>query len=312
MPLHAQVSKFLEQQAALGLKPIERCTPAEFRQMMVDGLVAAGESERVAVIENRIADGPNGPIPIRIYRQAPTGRSPALVYFHGGGWVGGNLETHDGLCRAIVNAANCSVIAVDYRLAPEHKYPAATEDAFAAAGWVQRHAAALGIDGQRIAVGGDSAGGNLAAAVALMARDRDQPPPCLQVLLYPIIDYDLATASYRQYADGYLLTRAAMQWFWTHYQSSENDAKQPYAAPMQAKDLTGLAPALVLTAEFDVLRDEGEAYAERLTAAGVSTERTRYNGMIHGFVPRLNLFDSARTALAQIVGALKRAFAPAN
>jgi acetyl esterase len=308
MPLHPQVLKFLEQQASLGLKPIVQCTPAEFRRMMLDGLASPGESEHVAVVEDRAAPGPAGPVPLRIYRPTPTGRLPALIYFHGGGWVGGNLETHDGLCRAIANAVNCAVIAVDYRLAPEHKYPAAAEDSFAATCWVRDQAAALDIDGRRIAVGGDSAGGNLAAVVSLMARDNHQPAPCLQVLLYPITECDLTTSSYRRFAEGFLLTRAAMQWFWCQYLAREEDAKQPYSAPLQVKDLGGLAPALVLTAEFDVLCDEGETYAERLRAAGVPTELTRYNGMVHGFIPRLNLFDSAQTALVQIATALKRAF----
>jgi acetyl esterase len=312
MPLHPQVRKFIAQQAALRLKPIEQCTPAEFRQMMLVGLAAPSESEPIAIVEGRAADGPAGPVPIRIYRPVATTGLPALIYIHGGGWVGGNLETHDGLCRAIANSAGCAIVAVDYRLAPEHKYPAAAEDAYAATRWVQKHAAALSIDGRRIAVGGDSAGGNLAASVALMARDRGRPALCLQVLIYPIINYDLTTESYGRFADGYLLTRAAMQWFWQQYLPNEKDAKQLYVAPIQAKDLSGLAPALVLTAEFDVLRDEGESYAERMKAAGVPAEQTRYNGMIHGFVPRLKLFDSARIAVEQIATALKRVFASAK
>jgi acetyl esterase len=302
----------LVQQAALGLKPIDQCTPAEFRRMMLDGLAAPGESEQVEGVEDHTVEGPAGPIPLRIYRPNANGRLPALMYFHGGGWVAGNLETHDGLCRAISNSAACAVIAVDYRLAPEHKYPAPVEDCFAATSWVQKHATALNIDSQRMAVGGDSAGGNLAAVVALMARDRRQPAICLQVLLYPIIEYNFASPSYSSFADGYLLTRSAMQWFWQQYVSREADAKQIYAAPLQAKDFRGLPPALIVTAEFDVLCDEGEAYAKILTAAEVPTEHTRYNGMIHGFIPRLKLFDSARTAVAQIATALKRAFEQAG
>ena len=306
MPLHPQVSMFLEQQAALGLKPIDQGSPAEFRRMMLEGLAAQGESEHVAVVQDRAAPGPSGPIPLRIFRPTATGRLPALVFFHGGGWVGGNLETHDGLCRAIANAAGCVVIAVDYRLAPEHKYPAAAEDSFAAYHWVREQAAALEIEGQKIAVGGDSAGGNLAAAVSMMSRDRDRAAPCLQVLIYPITDHNLNSSSYLRFAEGYGLTRATMQWLWRHYLACEQDAKQPYVAPLQASDLRGLAPALVLTAEYDVLCDEGEAYAERLRAAGVPTERTRYEGMIHGFLPRLKLFDAARIAVQQIATALQR------
>ena len=311
MALHPQVSTFLEQQAVLGLKPVAESTPAEFRRMMLEGLKANDQVEHVEVVEDRTVPGPAGPIPIRIYRPTP-GRLPALVYFHGGGWVGGNLETHDGLCRAISNAAGCAVIAVDYRLAPEHRFPAAAEDCFAAFNWVRENAGMLKVEGRQIAVVGDSAGGNLAAVVSLMTRDRDRAAPCLQVLAYPILDYNLATASYEKFAEGYLLTRAAMRSFWNHYLTRDQDAKQAYAAPVQAKDLGGLCPALVLTAEFDVLCDEGEAYAERLRAAGVPTELTRYDGMIHGFLPRLHLFDSARIAVKQIATALKRAFANAG
>jgi len=270
------------------------------------------EPEPVAAVEDRAAPGPAGPIPLRIYRSKPTGLLPTLVYFHGGGWVGGDLDTHDGLCRAIANAAECTVISIDYRLAPEHKYPAAVDDSFAASCWVQQHAAELKIDGSRTALGGDSAGGNLAAVVSLMTRDHHLPAPCLQVLLYPITEYDLTTSSYQKFAEGYSLSRASMQWFWRHYLAREGDAKQPYAAPLRATDLRGLPSALVLTAEFDVLCDEGEAYAERLRAAEVPTELTRYNGMIHGFIPRLNQFDSARVAVAEIAAALKRAFASAH
>jgi acetyl esterase len=309
MSLHPQVSEFLQQLAAADLKPIEQCTPAEFRRMLRDLTTAAADVEHVAFVENCTAQGPGGPIPLRIYRPSPTDVLPALVYFHGGGWVGGDLDTHDALCRAIANAADCAVIAVDYRLAPEHKYPAAVEDAFAATCWTRQHAADMHIDARCIAVGGDSAGGNLAAVVSQMARDRHQPGPCLQVLLYPIIDYDLTTPSYKKYAEGYPLSRAGMQWFWRHYLPLAADARHPYAAPSRATDLRGLPPALVVTAEYDVLCDEGEAYAERLLSAGVPTELARYNGMIHGFIARPSVFDSARDAIAQIAAAVKRAFA---
>ena len=308
MPLHPQVSDFLQQQVALGSKPIDQCAPAEFRRMLRDGLPVASDPEYVAVVEERIAPGPAGPIPLRIYRSKAAVSLSTLIYFHGGGWVGGDLNTHDGLCRAIANAAECTVISVDYRLAPEHKYPAAADDSFAATRWVQQHASQLKINGTRIALGGDSAGGNLAAVVSLMLRDRQLPPPCLQVLLYPIIEYDLTTSSYQQFAEGYSLSQATMRWFWQHYLPRAEDAQQPYAAPSRATDLCGLPPALIITAEFDVLRDEGEAFAKRLRAAGVAVELTRYDGMIHGFIPRLSMFDSARDAVTQIATSLRHAF----
>jgi acetyl esterase len=309
MPLHPQASRFLQQYGALRWKPIEQGTPTDFRRMARARVKEAGEIVSVAAVENRSIPGPGGPIPVRCYRPSAGRGLPALVFFHGGGWVGGDLDTHDALCREITNAAECMVIAVDYRLAPEHKYPAAVDDALAATSWAQSNAAELQIDGRRIAVGGDSAGGNLAAVVSLMMRDRRLPAPCLQVLLYPILDFDFTTASYQEFGEGYWFTRAGMQWFCRHYLSNADDARQPYAAPFQASDLRGLPAALVLTAEFDVLRDEAETYAARLQAAGVSIELTRYNGMLHGFIRQLEEFDSARTAVAQIAAALKRAYA---
>ena len=184
------------------------------------------------------------------------GPAPTFIYYHGGGWVGGDLDTHDPLCRAIADMASCLVIAVDYRLAPEHKYPAAVDDARAAFQWVCDYGPELGIPPGSVAIGGDSAGGNLAAVVSLMARDQQHPLPCLQVLLYPIVDSDFTTNSYQQYAEGYLLTASGMKWFRQHYLPDETLSRQPYASPLQADDLSGLPPALVITAEYDVLRDD--------------------------------------------------------
>jgi acetyl esterase len=192
------------------------------------------------------------------------------------------------------------VVSVDYRLAPEHKYPAAAEDAYAATMWVREHAGVLSIDPRRVAVAGDSAGGNLAAVTALMARDRGQPPLAAQVLIYPITDGDFDTPSYQEFADGYTLTRGAMKWFFRQYLSSEHQAQEPYVCPAQAADLRGLPRALIITAEYDPLRDEAEAYARRLMDSGVPVQLTRYDGMIHGFLRRLNTFDAARVALKEI------------
>jgi acetyl esterase len=201
------------------------------------------------------------------------------------------------------------VVSVDYRLAPEHKYPAAVDDAYAATEWVFARAQAIGADRRRVAVGGDSAGGNLAAAVSLMARDRAQFRPAFQVLIYPILDYDLNTASYRENGDGYLLTRDTMRWFWECYLSREEEGREPYASPLRAEDLRGLPPALVITAEYDPLRDEGEAYAGRLREAGVPVTLSRYDGMIHAFFRRTALFDKAKAAMREVGDALRQAFA---
>jgi len=276
MPLHPQVVAYLEELNSLDSKPIDQCTPEEFREMMRAGSVAEGPLEPIGQVENRQISGPAGTIPIRIYRPVQPTSQGALVYYHGGGWVGCDLDTHDELCRALANATGCLVIAVAYHLAPEHPYPAAAEDAYAAFQWVCENASELDIDPQHIAVCGDSAGGNLAAVVCLMARDRHDRLPCFQVLIYPITNHDLNTSSYRQYAEGYLLTAAGMKWFWQHYVSEgssvseessvpeESRAKEPYASPLNAESLAGVPPALVILAECDVLCDEGEQYAARL------------------------------------------------
>ena len=245
---------------------------------------------------------------MRVYRPAADGTFPVLVYFHGGGWVIGGLDTHDGTCRLLCRDAGCVVVSVDYRLAPEHRYPAAAEDCYAATQWLADHASEIGIDPARIAVGGDSAGGNLAAAVALMARDRGTPTLAFQLLIYPVTDADFTRGSYIDNAEGYFLTTASMEWFWGHYVPDEATRSEAYCAPQQAKDLAGLPPALVLTAEFDPLRDEGEAFAARLKEAGVATTVTRYDGMIHGFFSMTGLAKAALDAVAESVAALRGAF----
>jgi acetyl esterase/lipase len=305
MPLDPLADKFLKQLAALNLPDVHQGTPQQAREMMLVGIPGLGPPETVARVENRRIAGPRGEIPLRLYWPADRALHGAVVFFHGGGWVVGDLATHDNLCRALANAGGCLVVAVDYRLAPEHKFPAAPEDAFAATRWVQSQAGDLGIESSRdgaplVAVAGDSAGGNLAAVVSLMCRDRGAPPPALQVLVYPATDYNVETASYRACAEGYMLTRDAMHWFWQQYLAQDEDGYQPYASPLRAQDLSGLPRALVMTAEFDPLCDEGEAYAQRLRAAGVPTRLVRYDGQIHGFLRRLNTFPAAKTALAEI------------
>ncbi|MEN8159131.1 MAG: alpha/beta hydrolase, partial [Myxococcota bacterium] len=232
---------------------------------------------------------------------------PALVYFHGGGWVIGSIDTHDGSCRDLANRIGCVVVSVDYRLAPENPYPAAAEDCYAATKWVSENAAAVGVDPGRIAIGGDSAGGNLTAAVALMARDRGAPALRHQLLVYPVTDADFSRPSYRENAEGYLLTTKAMEWFWGHYVPDPARRQDAYAAPLRAPDLSGLPPAFVLTAEYDPLRDEGEALAARLEQAGVPTRLTRYEGAIHGFFAMGLLAEVARRAVDDAVAELRQA-----
>jgi acetyl esterase len=309
MPLDPQAQAFLEQLAAANAPPLHELTVAQARQVIVDLFGTKDAPEPVGVVADRTIPGAVGDLPARFYTPPGGGPFPMLVYFHGGGWVIGNLEAYDATCRALTNAAGCMVVAMEYRLAPEHKFPAAPEDCYAAARWVSANATALGGDPTRIAIGGDSAGGNLAAVVAQMARDRGGPAFVYQLLVYPVTDYQCNTASYQENADGYLLTRDAMVWFWNHYLRSATDGQSPMASPLQAESLRGLPSALVMTAEFDPLRDEGEAYAARLRAAGVPVTLTRYDGMIHGFFSLGAIFDQGKHAMAEAGSALRAAFA---
>ncbi len=304
MPLHPSAKAFLDQRAALGVKPVTELSVEAAREQTVRVALAMGAGEPVAHVEDRAIPGPNGDIPIRVYApvHTPQGQHPLplLVYFHGGGWVVGNLDASDVSCRMIANAAGCLVVSANYRHAPEHRFPLPAEDAYAATQWTARHAATLHGDASRLAVGGSSAGGNLAAVVALMARDRGTPSLIFQLLVVPVIDCRFDTASYRENAEGYGLTADAMRWYWKHYLRSEDDGHHPYASPLRAPSLQGLPPAFVATAEFDPLRDEGEAYAARLRAEGVPTVQKRYAGMIHGFLgPQAN---------ADMAEALRNAF----
>jgi acetyl esterase len=259
----------------------------------------AGRLDGVARIEDREVPGPEGTVPVRIYTPDDPGPG-TFVFFHGGGWVVGNLDTHDVMCRAFAARTPCRVIAVDYRLAPDHPYPAALLDAWAATAWTLHTATGP------VAVGGDSAGGNLAAVVALRARDRGFPL-VLQVLLYPVTDAAMDTGSYEEYADGYRLTRNSMRWYWGHYRG-DADPADPELSPLRAPELAGVAPAFVTTAEFDPLRDEGEAYAERLRAAGVPVTSKRYDGLIHGFYTLGGHLDATSPAYDDVAAALRAVF----
>ena len=309
MPLDPQARAMLDQAAALGVRPYNEMTVEEARANMLAMREVAGPELAMAKVEDRTVPGPDGEIPVRIYTPEGSGPWPVLVWFHGGGWVIGNLESHDALCRKLARQAGCLVVSVDYRLAPEAKFPAPAEDCYAATAWVAANAATLDGDPSRIAVGGDSAGANLAAVVALMARDRGGPELIYQVLAYPPTDFNFETTSYLENAEGYGLTRSSMIWFWNHYLRTEADGRHPYASPLQAENLRGLPPALVYTAEYDVLRDEGEAYAERLRMAGIPVEGKRYPGLIHGFFSRAPFLDRGKQAIEDACQALRSAFA---
>jgi acetyl esterase len=309
MPLDPQVKKYLDQLARSGVPPMETLTPTEAREQMLLGTALLGPLEPVAHIENRKIRGPGGDLPIRIYRPRRKGPLPGMVFFHGGGWVVGNVDTHDGLCRQLANGVEMVVVSVDYQLAPEHKYPAAFEDCYAATCWAAENARELGIDPKRLTVGGDSAGGNLAAAVALAARDRKTPSLAYQLLYYPVLDCRFDTPSYVENANDYMLTREQMIWFWRQYVPRDEDRQQAYASPLRAVDLKGLPPALVITAEFDPLRDEGEEYVRSLTEAGSSARLIRFDGLIHGFARRMKLWSRAQGAQDEIVGVLRKALA---
>ena len=307
MPLTAETQAILAMRAdapALNELPVEdaRAAMAAMRPLVV-------EPEPVAQVHEMTIPGPGGDIPARGYLPTDDPRElPTVVYFHGGGWVLGDLDSHDATCRALCNRAGMSVLSVDYRLAPEAKYPAAAEDSYAAVEWI---AGMYSQQGQtaRIAVAGDSAGGNLAAVVSQMARDRGGPEIAAQILVYPVTNHSFDTESYRVNGGGeYGLSEAGMRWFWDLYLNDEAESAQPYASPARAEDLSGLPRALTITAEYDSLRDEGEAYAAALASAGVQSSCTRYDGVIHGFVSAFAAVPEGSEALDQIAAELRVAF----
>lgn len=309
MALDGDAARVLEMVRLSGRPPYERVTPAEARVLFLAGReVLAPDPAPVALSRELAAPGTNGAIvPLRLYRALgtpPGAMLPGLVYFHGGGWVVGDLDTHDSLCRHLANAAGCAVVAVEYGLAPEHKFPTAVEDCFAATRWLAETAPALGIDAGRLAVGGDSAGGNLAAVVSLLARDRGAPRLRCQLLLYPAVDFAMSHPSHQRFGEGYLLTHATMRWFGGHYLRSPQDAADWRASPLRAPDLARVAPALVLTAGFDPLCDEGTAYARRLQEAGVAVRHQHIPDQIHGFLQMGRIVRAAGTALDAIAAEL--------
>jgi acetyl esterase len=305
-----EIRALLDQVAASGRPPLHHQSVAQARAFHdQDAAALNGPATPVAAVDDRLVPGPAGELPLRVYTPQGEPPFPIVVWFHGGGWVVGTLDSYDPLCRALAAAVPAVVVSVGYRLAPEHPWPAAVEDAYAATLWASRNAAGLGGAQDRLAVAGDSAGGNLAAVVALGARDRGGPAIAFQLLVYPALDAAGGTASWRDHAEGFHLTAAGMRWYWDHYLGGA-DGRAPDASPLRAAFLGGLPPALVIVAEHDVLRDEGEAYAARLAAAGVAATATRYPGMVHGFFRWRAVTATADTALAEAAAALGSALAP--
>ena len=311
MPIDPIAAGLLQQMAEQAMPPLNEMSPADARVAAEGFRQLAGEPEDVADVTDRSIPGPGGDLPVRVYTPAGAGSGPlpCLVYYHGGGWVLGDIIGTDTICRAVANRAGCKVVSVEYRLAPEFKFPAPFHDCYAALEWVAANSESIGVDASRLAVGGDSAGGNLAAAVALKARDANGPDLRMQLLVYPVTSHDYGTVSYSDNGDGYLLTQDMMKWFWDHYLNNADEGKNPLASPLQADSLSGLPPAFVITAEFDPLRDEGEAYAARLKDAGVKVAQKRYDGQIHAFWQMLGVFPAALEAADDAAAQLKAAFA---
>ena len=309
--LHPQTRALLDLIEQAALPPTHTLPPDEARRMYRERRYFTQPAPpEVAEVRDLEIDGPHGPIPIRLIRPrgAPAGEAlPALVYYHGGGWTIGDLDTHDTLCRELANASGCAVVSVDYRMGPEHRFPAAVDDSVAAAYWVSRNADALGVDPTRIAVGGDSAGGNLAAVVAIAARDAADLPLAMQLLIYPATDQRRISESYRNNGQGYLLTQDTMTYFHDHYITDPAHDLDWRASPLLRDDLSGLPPALILTAGYDPLRDEGLQYAQRLSEAGNTATHLCFERQIHGFVTMGKVIDEANAAVALCAATLQAA-----
>ncbi|MGH9002755.1 MAG: alpha/beta hydrolase [Acidimicrobiia bacterium] len=313
MPLDPQCQAILTAIESMGLPPFATLTPEQTRQSVQGFTMLMGEPETMAAVEDRQLPGSDSPVPVRIYTPPDAGPAPrpVLVWFHLGGFVFGSVDWVDPITRTLANRSGCIVVSVDYRLAPEHPYPAARDDAWAAVTWVAEHAAEIGADPTRLAVGGDSAGGSLATVCCLMAREQGGPAIAFQVLIYPSPDcteaaFDLPSHKENGEA-GLLITNADLRLWWSHYLSGGADPLDPYVSPLHAPDLSGLPPALVITAEYDPLRDPGEEYARRLAEAGVPTELRRYDGQIHAFFIIPGAVERARECMDEVGAALRKA-----
>ncbi|MFE7192591.1 alpha/beta hydrolase [Kitasatospora sp. NPDC057541] len=310
MPLHPEAQLIIDRAGAAEqpAQPVE-LDAATMREQFRTTWIMPETLPAVGSVADTTVPGPAGDIPVRIYTPDGEGPFAAFIWLHGGGWTIGCLDENEYSCRAVCAAAGAVVVSVDYRLAPEHRYPAAADDCYAVLTWLHENAATIGVDPQRLAIGGESAGGNLAAVTSLRARDQAGPRISLQVLVSPVVAHpDEGRVSYRDYAEGYFLSKDSMDWFFTQYPREAADLADPYLLPLRARDLSGLPRALVLEAEYDVLRDEGEEYARALAAAGVETSLVRFDGLIHGFFGLLatDLTDAPR-AHALVADAIRAA-----
>ena len=308
--LDPQARSLLEAMQASGQRPLFTMPVPDARRARRRLLVVHPPRVQIAKVEDDLVPGPLGGIPLRWYRPSPEAGLPVALYFHGGGWAVDDLDTHDHLCRRLASRSQAVVVSVAYRRGPEHPYPAAVEDAYAATQWVAAAGRERGADPARLAVAGDSAGGNLATVATLLCRDRRGPAVRFQALAYPVTDYwQAGRASYDQYAEGYTLSRDFMKWTFQQYLPDSFDRADPYLFPLRAADLSGLPAALIVTAEFDPLRDEGRAYAERLRAAGVAVEHVRFGDQMHGFLLQETTVDRAREAVDHFADALRQGLA---
>lgn len=307
MPVDPQIRALLDR--GTGVPATHTLPVAEARRQYEARIALMAPPPQMTKVQEHRINGPGGTIGLRIYTPAGSGPLPLMMFFHGSGFVLCSLDTHDGMCRNLAAGSGCVVVSVDYRLAPEHKFPKGLDDCLVATRWAATNAAELGIDPARIMVAGDSAGGNMAAVTALRLRDEGGPALCGQMLLYPVTDYHTpGTPSYAENADGYGLTRDTMEWFWAHYLTNPVEAENPYASPLRARDLAGLPPAYVTSAEYDPLRDEAELYGKRLQSAGVPTKITRWPGMNHGFLFWVGLVGGADSAMAEACSWARQAF----
>lgn len=310
MPLDPQVASYLQARAGRGLPPTHTQTPEQHRGFLDPGPFPAGPAGLHSVA-NLAFEASGGRIELRHYRPVDAaGPQPALLFMHGGGWVCGTLDSIDGTMRHLALLSGVDIFSVRYRRSPEHRFPAALDDVDAAVDWVFANAVQLGLDPMRIAIGGASAGGNLAAAIALRDRDRGRARLAYQLLVYPVVSARCDTPSFRENATGYVLTADGMRWYWNHYLGPDADAASPYVSPLDADDLSGLPPAHILTAEFDPLRDEGRLFAERLRADGVEAVYSEYPGMVHGFFNQWHLIDVGLTSIADAATRLSAHLSP--
>lgn len=313
MPVNPKIQLFLDNLNALPMVPLEQITPEAYRSMENQSMNFPQQVESVERVEDRVLKLDGRDIPVRIY--TPKGGEapyPGLVYYHGGGWVLGNLDSHDPICRLLANEAKCVVVSVDYRLAPEHKFPAAVDDAYDSLEWIATQGEDFEIDPNRLAVGGDSAGGNLAAVACIIAKERNIPEVCHQLLLYPSTGFKEELPSLKENAGGYLLTAELMQWFRKHYFNNETEILKPYASPVFYHDFNGLPSATILTAQYDPLRDAGSAYAVELETSGVNVTYKNYDDLIHGFANFIGFVPEAKQALEDGTVSLKKAFESAE